>query len=301
MGRYSTRVLEYPIGIKDRVHLDIEAFKYRKPSIVDRNATTYRRVEPSETATNELQQKTLAARRESDNNKEKTYTLERERDSLFFMKMYIPAGLTESISSSWETQNMAFLPDASKIKESIDLFSKEKYTEAYKAAGGNKALGGIVGTAAVSLAAEKMGALKSTVEAAAGMRLAPNEAKVYSGTPGRDLPLSFTFAPRNEREAANMIEIIENFRIGLLPSLDQTVTLGLLNLYNYPPLFRIRVVNNSARVNSGAFWEYKMMALTGFSVAYSNETSEFSYFDKYTPTDATLSLTFTSIYPSELS
>lgn len=260
---------KYPTDIEARTYLDVIAFEYTNPSVTERQTST-------------LQENPIEAVR---------------GNQVFNAKLYIPGGFGDQVSSQWESQNIAFMGNPREIKDMSSIASF-----------GAETAKGAIQYGAMALAQKglnKLGGLRTTLESAAGRRIAPNEAKVYTGTAGRSLNLSFIMSPKNTTEGHDMINMIDAFRqasMGQLEDIGAAVAgdfaTGLSVTLKYPPLFDIKIISPNQPIVSGTFFEYKTMSLESFSVSYSDGNDIYTYFHDQIPTHAKLDLTFGSIYPT---
>ncbi len=275
---------KYPSDVEERTYLKISAFEYSAPSVEERNYAG-----------------TGGSKGQNKTDKHGGPSVLDRHSELFTTKLYIPGGFGDQVGSSWASETIVFQNnpkklDAQVLADQIKLKDKGGLVEA---------LGVITNIAAQSLAGgmlntlgDKAGGLRGSIESSTGTRIATNQAKIFKGNSGRDVQLSFTFSPKDANEAKSMVNIIDGFRTYSTAKLESASRQGIVFLYKYPPLWDLKLVRNGQRVKSGAFWEFKTMALTSFGVTYANNSPVFTYFHDGKPTDAQLQLSFESIFPA---
>jgi len=268
---------EYPKDITNHLYLKIQGFNYSMPEL---DGTTTK----SKGITKEAQGKNKTT----------------QGASVGTVNIYVPGGFGDSTTASWENQGVISLGDSnhsaaaelekgnnSNFNNYAEALAKNigAFTKSAAKAGLNSILDTSIGNVSI----------KSSFAANAGYTLAPNRMSVYEGNSNLSIPLNFEFAPKNSIELDNMLNIIDFFR---------KYSKGSINgvLLKFPPLFNLTVVNpkNASSVSNNSFFSYKAMAITSFGATYGNYTNAMSYFgnsNKFAPTDAKLSLTFTAITP----
>lgn len=320
-------LFKFPLDIESRTHFDITAFRYTLPT---NTSIRQEGLVITNQSTGQQSENAAASGNASLGTEEVAVDVSRQ-DEIFRIKTYIPGGYGDKVSSNWADENVAFIGDPASISlggaaqvKTLSDFTKILPTSI--GAAGIGALRQMVGGVVESITSSgKLGSLRRTAEAAFGISIAPNIAKVFKGAAGRSLPLNFTFAPKNADEGAQMISIITLFRRSGLaelqipstpnsgstastgnPDLDQAAALasgigaaGMVQLYKYPPIFDIRIIKGpEQRIRSGTFFEFKSMALISFDVSYSSGLPEYTYFHDGVPTKATLELNFESVFPA---
>ncbi len=267
-------IYEYPQGIADRTHLRIEGYKYSLPSLLDRTESgdVYQGVE-----------------------------IEQEK-SLFVAHLYIPGNFGDSMSADWTSESIAFDGNAkdvgAKSNSALKEIASEKDGTLKKAL--NLALGIGQKTLTNTLANTQLGGFRQSIEAAAGARIAPNQSLIFNGAKNRELSLSFNFAPKNRKESEHIVKIIKDFRDYTTSRIADGI-LGNINIYEYPALFDITIVNGGADdtvIKTGAFIAYKNMACLNFDIKYSTNSDVYTHYDDNNPTDGVLSMQFSSLFPA---
>lgn len=262
-----TESWKYPTEIQDRVHVRFTAYEYSMPSL------------PS---------------REQSGDVYSGVILEREK-TLFNFSTYLEGGFGDSMSAEWRSNNkIAFKGDTKKMTEGrkpADFASEGARTIMSAAAG---FMTGYVDDN------QKMAKLKAAGESATGLRVAPNEAMTFLGNSSRDLSFSIKFSPIDKEEGKTMKEVIAAFRNATTASRPQQIE-GMLNVMVYPPIFDISIIDPSrggGAVSSNNFIQFRSMVLEKFDVKYSEGNDLYTWFTDGTPTSATLSISFKSMFPA---
>ena len=280
---------QYPETILDHPHLRIVGYNYKMPTVDDYTSGTG-----------------FGAGGTTDPENIKM----EEDDQVCEISLYIPGKFGDSATASWNDTGVvtlgsprSVLEDFNRMKNSsgtldtITNFGKMIIPANFAKSAGSALLNSIGNNATIGNVD-----LKKSAFANVGHTLRPNRMKVYEGSSNLTLPLNYEFAPKNESELKAMIKIIDFFRSASRANL----TAGSL-LYKFPPLFTITVVKpGGVSVSSDSFLQYRVMALTSFAVTYGNYNNTMNYFDieslgdeyKFAPTDANLTLTFESLFPT---
>jgi len=260
----------YPPHVTEggRIYLKITAWEYSLPTLPERDATgdIYNGV-------------TI---RKNSNGK------------LFDFYTYVPGGFGDTVSAKWESSDsIGFTGSARNLSIGYNAETGE-----YSSGFGDVLKGALHAKLQKSLSSIKLGGFRQQAEAATGTRIAPNEAKVFMGNSGRQLSIPVKFTPKNAEEGETMMSVIKAFRNSTTSELDSLAG-GMVTLFKYPPIFDICVVkggNSSAR--TGDFIKFNQMCLTSFDVKYSEGEELYAWFSDGTPTNATLSLSFESMFPA---
>jgi len=290
---------KYPDTISSKMHLELIASNYKAPSQAQYALATTNKT----TANANVEETEIVAR----------------------LQLPIPGGFGDAVNATWSNENI--IPIGG-VKEA---FSKATFNPEDK-------FGSIVGIAkSLSTAALKdtgpafltkmaseglkgLGGIEGSFSANFGRTLAPNEVMTYKGTSHAELPLEYTFLPKNIDEVEQMVNIIDFFRNSSRP-IFESLTLGDLlnndndlldaagvNTYRYPPIFDIRIFNPTVTTaRSNAFFGFSFMVLESFKVSYGNFADSMTYFNSdeltarginFAPTDAKLSLSFKAMFPN---
>ena len=153
--------------------------------------------------------------------------------------------------------------------------------------------------AAISGAA--IGALGSNVSArsvisrSTGQILNNNLELLFQGVNLRSFPFSITFSPRGPEESAVVKDIIRSLKMSMAPKageIDGSVSLGMF--LKSPDVFQLRYMKDD--VDHPFLNAFKLCALTGMSVNYTNAGTYATYEDG-TPVNIRMNLTFKELNP----
>ena len=153
--------------------------------------------------------------------------------------------------------------------------------------------------AAISGAA--IGALGSNVSArsvisrSTGQILNNNLELLFQGVNLRSFPFSITFSPRSPQESSVVKDIIRSFKMSMAPKageIDGSVSLGMF--LKSPDVFQLRYMKDD--VDHPFLNAFKLCALTGMSVNYTNAGTYATYEDG-TPVNIRMNLTFKELNP----
>ena len=153
--------------------------------------------------------------------------------------------------------------------------------------------------AAISGAA--IGALGSNVSARSvisrytGQILNNNLELLFQGVNLRSFPFSITFSPRGPEESAVVKDIIRSLKMSMAPKageIDGSVSLGMF--LKSPDVFQLRYMKDD--VDHPFLNAFKLCALTGMSVNYTNAGTYATYEDG-TPVNIRMNLTFKELNP----
>lgn len=299
----------YPEGVENKLHLEFTAADYKAPK-----------------DNVEFQQNVTGG-----GNQEASTSpgLIEEDKVLRTIRLYIPGGFGDSVSTDWSNENVIPVGGAVEALASVpQRYEQDGIIEAGKGVWESiKGLGAGASDAIVTGVFKKgmdmMGGVtkllgdvsaEGTIAAGTGRALAPNEILTFKGTSHAALALDYNFLPNSEEEVIQMMDIIDFFRDASRPvrerktlgtGIDAIDTFGL-NTYKYPPVFDIKVFDpNKSSASSGSYFRYKFMVLTSFAVNYGNFSDSMTYFRRnvddelsFAPTDARMSLSFQALYPN---
>lgn len=221
-------------------------------------------------------------------------------EKLFTFSTYVPGGFGDSVNASWDdSESVVFSGSAKKIDFAGDI-SKQLLSHTDNI--GKRLIAGAAQRGALK-AADAIGAslgglkIKEGVESSFGVTIQPNSAKVFTSNSSRQMDVNVRFVPRNSDESSTMKSVIAAFR-NASTSVLVPQTEGMLNIYRYPAVYDISIINPALSVSSNNFISYKSMVCTNYKVSYSDSQELLTWFTDGSPTDATLSMSFISIYPA---
>jgi len=241
--------MQYPLGIKNDPHIKFVAREYNFPT-VDHKSGAY------------IKKGKILARG-------------------YF---YIPAGLTQATSSSWNQEEMGVMGN----------IANGDYWRALKDVGvglANRAAPG-----GVAHGTKVVGAL-------GGKMVAPNDVLVLSSVSRYSMRLALQLAPQNAQEGKEVKKIINNFRRWSQP----TLTTNKSKLWmHYPPVFDLLIrpkgstmaaaSSDTINENNNLFF-YKDMIIESFDVQYQGGTNESLFYRDGTPILSTVTIGFKSLRP----
>jgi len=131
------------------------------------------------------------------------------------------------------------------------------------------------------------------ISRATGQVLNPNLELLFQGANIRSFPFVFDFAPRDEREAREVKEIIRAFKIHMTPKSTSTGSLGKVFIKS-PDVFL--VAYKSGNKTHPFLNKFKPMALTDMQLSYTGSGTYSTYQDG-TPVHIQMTLTFKELNP----
>ena len=152
-----------------------------------------------------------------------------------------------------------------------------------------------------ALSGAAIGALGSNVSArsvisrSTGQILNNNLELLFQGVNLRSFPFSITFSPRGPEESQVVKDIIRSFKMSMAPKageIDGSVSLGMF--LKSPDVFQLRYMKDD--VDHPFLNAFKLCALTGMSVNYTNAGTYATYEDG-TPVNIRMNLTFKELNP----
>ena len=152
-----------------------------------------------------------------------------------------------------------------------------------------------------ALSGAAIGALGSNVSArsvisrSTGQILNNNLELLFQGVNLRSFPFSITFSPRGPEESKVVKDIIRSLKMSMAPKageIDGSVSLGMF--LKSPDVFQLRYMKDD--VDHPFLNAFKLCALTGMSVNYTNAGTYATYEDG-TPVNIRMNLTFKELNP----
>lgn len=204
-----------------------------------------------------------------------------------FIALYMPNDLSTRYSMDWSTDEMDIAVSAAsnpeltnQIKSVLSSANKGNYSQAAEQAGS-----AAVKTIGANILLKNNPSLSAVSRAAAN----PRKEQVFKGVNYRSFSFNYTFAPKDEKEAATVLSIIRQFKYHMHPEFK---TDSANFIYVYPSEFDIEYcfgegVNQKInRISS--------CVLTDMTVNYS-PNGVFSTFPDGTPTQIAVGLSFTEL------
>lgn len=184
---------------------------------------------------------------------------------------------TEGLSKPQETINKFFgaLPDLpSQVKGNKSLLTAAVGGALYNALGGSVSV-------------------QNIISRATGQVLNPNLELLFQGANIRSFPFVFDFAPRDQREAKEVKEIIRSFKYHMTPKSVSSGKLGKIFIKS-PDVFLIRYM--SGNKPHPFLNKFKPMALVDMQLNYTGSGTYATYQDG-TPVHMQMTLTFKELNP----
>ena len=135
---------------------------------------------------------------------------------------------------------------------------------------------------------------QSVVARSTGQILNNNLELLFSGVNLRSFPFSFTFSPRNPKEADVVKGIIRSLKMSMAAKAGEFNGSAQGIFLKSPDLFQLDYLKDGK--NHPFLNRFKLCALTGMSVNYTNAGTYASYNDG-TPVNIRMNLTFKEINP----
>ena len=193
--------------------------------------------------------------------------------------LHIPNQLNIRYGVSWgEEDTFSYQAAASGAEAIIKSLKSNSYKEGAESLG--KDAGAIVG--AMGLKSDKQGAAAS---AAFGLAANPKKEQVFKNVDFRSFQFDYQFFPRNENEAANVIDIINTFKYHMHPEFKDAGEF----LYIYPSEFDIAYY--SGGVENDKIHRHTSCVLTEMNVNYT-PNGQFNTFNNGMPTQINITLSF---------
>ena len=134
----------------------------------------------------------------------------------------------------------------------------------------------------------------SAVGNAARVTMNPNIRTTFQGVPVREFSFAFEFLPKSAEESIMVKNLIRFFRFHSYP--EELINIGSFSVaYNYPNLFRIKLLSHAGGIFRNIGTPIKMCYCTAVSANY-NPTSQVLHADG-SPVKIDLSLSFTEYKP----
>ena len=201
----------------------------------------------------------------------------------------IPGGISAINNTTWDKNEMSALQAA---KAQFIVTTGESGIE--KAVGGlkdkfDKANMGSIKTALISALASDAGGANAILGRTSGQVFNPNMEVLFKGPTIRDFSFDFQFAPRNDKEAKTVLQIIRFFKQGMAPIRSE----GKLFLKT-PNVFELKYTHKGGEHKG--LNKFKECALTGCTVDYTPD-GNYSTFEDGIMTSYKMTLAFQELEP----
>ncbi len=201
----------------------------------------------------------------------------------------IPGGIRAENTTDWSSNNMTAL-DAAKAQ-----FITQTGNEGVESAIGglkdkfDKANLGDVKTALISALASGAGQANAVLGRTSGQIFNPNMEVLFKGPEIRNFTFNFQFAPRNEKEASTVLQIIRFFKQGMAPIRSE----GKLFLKT-PNVFELKYTHKGGEHKG--LNKFKECALKSCTVDYTPD-GNYSTYEDGVMTSYQMELTFQELEP----
>lgn len=216
---------------------------------------------------------------------------------------------TEKISESTGLGNISFLSSTKRMKRllsAISLYIPNDLTTSYGVTWGEtdgvnsvvaqlgadvlggKNMLGAIGNAIVS-GAGQIATESKTVQKAGRVTQNSKKEQLFQGVDFRTMNFSYQFAPKNEIEAANVLQIIRMFRHHMLPEFADENEF----IYIYPSEFEIKYFKGDAE---SEYLERHFTAVLTNCVINYTPTGQFVTFENGMPSQINMTLTFKELF-----
>lgn len=217
--------------------------------------------------------------------------LKPKRRLLSAIALYIPNSLVSSYSVQWSEESSEDMIGGETLARTLLKSGDENV-----AAAASSYVGSTAGTAAAKLlqSAQALGGYAATKVlnglpyAQKALGVTPGQSKaqqLFRGVNFRDFNFSYTFAPKSEAEAENVLNIIKMFKYHMLPEFFDSQQY----LYIYPSEFDIKYFIKD--VENKYIEKQATAVLTNLSVNYT-PNNQFMTFENGMPTHIVLDLSF---------
>jgi len=278
----SAKVLRYPLKRieSNSDYLEITAVKYEPPGFI---------------AVSETKAGLADIGNATDNIKAKTEIKTR-------ILLPIPQNLSDTNSITWGDDTLNPLEAFGLSAGTAPGETFKKFVEIYKSGVGAQVSESISSNQA-AITATIGGALynavggnvsiQGVISRATGQVLNPNLELLFQGSNIRSFPFTFDFAPRDQREAKEVKEIIRMFKRHMIPKNTSSGSLGKIFIGS-PEVFLIKYKTGNR--DHPFLNKFKPCALTDMQLSYTGSGTYATYQDG-TPVHITMSLTFKELNP----
>jgi Tail-tube assembly protein len=202
-----------------------------------------------------------------------------------FVALYMPNQLATRYSMQWQDEEMdlaaavATNPEVAKQIEAVmDSAGKGNVKDAAKIAGGQA---GTIASAMILKASPTLSAMSRTAAN-------PRKEQVFKGVDYRRFQFEYQFAPRDEKEAAEVLKIINLFKYHMHPEFKDASNF----IYIYPSEFDIEYCFGNGP--NEKLHRISSCVLTELNINYS-PNGVFSTFPDGTPTQINIQMSFTEL------
>ncbi len=238
-----------------------------------------------------------------------------KQDIKFYVELPAPQEINDSNTITWgeDTLNaleIAGLEVGSRILKEGGGAALGRAREGIQALNAGVKLGNLDGDVQRAINASISGAAlgtlgsnvsqRSIISRGTGQILNSNTELLFQGVNLRTFPFTVTFTPRDKKEAEVVKAIIRNFKQAMAPTAGDFNGSSATGIFlKAPKVFDLRYMHydtNGRKVDHPFLNKFKICALTGMSVNYTNAGTYSSYNDG-TPVAIRMNMTFKEINP----
>lgn len=202
----------------------------------------------------------------------------------------VPNQLNIRYSTNWAEEDTAAYQAMSQLGEggmkALDDALKNK--TANNASADQSQKSGLTGTAAsvaTALALNTPGGVGAGLSASSGLAPNPKKEQIFKGVDFRTFVFDYQFSPRNEKEAQNVLNIIQQFKLHMHPEFKDTASF----VFIYPSEFDIHYYFRSG--DNTTIHKHTSCVLTDLNINYT-PNGQFSTFANGMPTQINIQMTF---------
>jgi hypothetical protein len=193
--------------------------------------------------------------------------------------LHVPNQLTANYSMQWDAEDTGLFQVGAKLGEAgakavAEMSVKQPAKDA----------GGVVGSALTGAALSLPG-VGGALSAMSGLAYNPKKEQLFKGVDFRTFTFDYQFAPRSSTEAANIMRIVEMFKLHMHPEFKDQDSF----IYIYPSEFDIHYYH--LMNENKAIFKHTSCVLTNLSVNYT-PNANFATFADGSPTQINIQMTF---------
>ena len=229
----------------------------------------------------------------------------------YYIELPIPQEVNDSNSVTWgeDRMNAIEIATLSLAQQAMEMGGEEneqqqRARQSIAALTNNITMGNLTDDTQSALRAALSGfainqfgsnvSAKSVISRSTGQILNNNLELLFSGVNLRSFPFSFTFSPRSPKEADTVKAIIRSLKMSMAAKAGEFNGSAQGIFLKSPDLFQLDYLKDGT--NHPFLNRFKLTALTGMSVNYTNAGTYASYNDG-TPVNIRMNLTFKEINP----
>lgn len=192
--------------------------------------------------------------------------------------LHVPNQLTANYSMQWDAEDTGLFQVGAKLGEAGMKAVSEMSAKQLETAGG------VVKSAVTGMALSAPG-VGGALSAMSGLAYNPKKEQLFKGVDFRTFTFDYQFAPRSSTEAANIMRIVEMFKLHMHPEFKDQDSF----IYIYPSEFDIHYYH--LMNENKAIFKHTSCVLTNLSVNYT-PNANFATFADGSPTQINIQMTF---------